>query len=127
MQIVSRSARSTLKIGKAIAGYLQGGDIVCLVGELGSGKTIFAKGIASGLNINSEEIISPTFVFIRQYGSSRLPLFHFDLYRIKDEKEILIEGRMTAIAIPQPLPLYHAASVTGPRNRIGSWIKGPVR
>ena len=87
--IISRSVTDTLNIGKAIARHARSGDIVCLLGDLGSGKTVLAKGIAGGLGINKNKIISPTFVLIRQYQEGRLPLYHFDLYRLKDDHDIL--------------------------------------
>jgi len=92
METISDSISSTLSIGKKIAGNLSGGDIVCLFGELGSGKTVLTKGIASGLGINKSKIVSPSFVLIRQYNQSRLPLYHFDLYRLKALKDIAFLG-----------------------------------
>ncbi len=89
MKIVSRSVNDTIKIGKVIAGNLNSGDIICLFGELGSGKTVLVKGIAEGLGIKRERIISPTFVLIHQHLEGRLPLYHFDLYRLKSVSAIL--------------------------------------
>ncbi len=87
--ILSRSVTDTSNIGKAIAAHAKAGGIVCLFGELGSGKTVLTKGIARGLGIKQNEIISPTFVLIRQYQEGRLPLYHFDLYRLKNDRDIL--------------------------------------
>ncbi len=89
---LSRGKNETLKIGRKLAGYLQKGDIVCLFGNLGSGKTVLAKGIASGLGINQDKIISPTFVLIHQHTEAKLPFFHFDLYRLDNLKDILELG-----------------------------------
>lgn len=89
MKIISKSVNETLKIGRIIAKNLKKGDILCLFGQLGSGKTVLAKGIALGLGIKKDEIISPSFVLIRQYNKARLPLYHFDLYRLKVPKDIL--------------------------------------
>lgn len=91
MRIVSKSVNETLKIGRVIAKNLQKGDIVCLFGELGSGKTVLTKGIAQGLGIKKNRIISPTFVLIREH-KARIPFYHFDLYRLKSPKEILVLG-----------------------------------
>jgi len=91
MKIVSRSVGDTIKIGRKIAKNLEKGDIVCLIGKLGSGKTVLTKGIAAGLGIKKEKIISPTFVLIRQYRS-KMPLYHFDLYRLAAPKDILVLG-----------------------------------
>ncbi len=92
MKIISRSVNDTLKIGKAIAKNLKKADIVCLFGELGSGKTVLTKGIASGLGIKMSKVISPSFVLIRQYPASKIPLYHFDLYRLKAIEDILALG-----------------------------------
>lgn len=92
MKINSESVSQTIKIGQAIAKSLRNGDIICLFGELGSGKTILTKGIACGLGILKQEVISPTFVLVRQYNHGRLPLYHFDLYRLKLTKDILALG-----------------------------------
>lgn len=91
MQIISVSANDTLALGKKISKLLCKGDIICLFGPLGSGKTVLTKGIAVGLGISRDSVISPTFVLIRQYRG-RLSLSHFDLYRIKTQREILALG-----------------------------------
>ena len=92
MDIISSSEKETLHIGKTIASGLRRGDIICLFGELGSGKTVLAKGIASGLGIKKEEVISPTFVLMRPYLEARLPFFHFDLYRLEASRDIMNIG-----------------------------------
>lgn len=92
MKIISKSPRETLLIGKRIAKAAGPGSILCLCGRLGSGKTVLAKGIAWGLGINPKNIVSPTFVLIRQYNKAKLPLYHFDLYRLKSAQEILDLG-----------------------------------
>ncbi len=74
--------------GKRLAAHLKPGDIVCLCGDLGSGKTTFVKGIAQGLKIKPDQVSSPTFVLMNAY-EGRMPMFHFDLYRIEREGEIL--------------------------------------
>jgi tRNA threonylcarbamoyladenosine biosynthesis protein TsaE len=92
MKIISRSVRDTLQAGRKIASNLSPGDIVCLFGELGSGKTILTKGIARGLGIAENKVISPTFVLIREYPKAKIPFYHFDLYRLKDPRNILVLG-----------------------------------
>lgn len=92
MRVVSKSVKDTLKLGRIIAKYLSKGDIVCLMGELGSGKTVLTKGIALGLGIKKNEIISPSFVLIRQYTRAKIPFYHFDLYRLNKTKDILDLG-----------------------------------
>lgn len=92
MQIISKSENQTLKIGQAIAKNLIAGDIICLVGDLGTGKTVLTKGIAQGLRINKNEIVSPTFILIHEHNNARLPFYHFDLYRLKSPRDILDLG-----------------------------------
>jgi len=92
MKIISKSVNDTLKIGKVIAKNLREGNIVCLFGELGSGKTVLTKGIASALGIKRRKVISPSFVLIRQYSTAKIPFYHFDLYRLKTIEEILDLG-----------------------------------
>jgi tRNA threonylcarbamoyladenosine biosynthesis protein TsaE len=88
MKILSLSANQTLRIGRILARKLCGGDIILLSGLLGAGKTVLAKGIAQGLGINRDNVVSPTFVLLRVYKGKYL-LNHFDFYRIKSPKEIL--------------------------------------
>jgi len=92
MQIISQSVNETLNTGKIIAKHLKKSDIICLFGQLGSGKTVLTKGIAQGLGVNKNRVISPSFVLIRQYSKAKIPLYHFDLYRLKATKDILELG-----------------------------------
>ena len=70
-------------MGKRLGILLTAGDVIALTGELGSGKTTFTKGIASGLGITEDRVKSPSFVLIKEYHG-RIPLYHFDLYRLND-------------------------------------------
>ena len=85
--MISESSQQTEQVGERLGRALKKGDIVCFFGNLGSGKTTFIKGIARGLKIKASKVNSPTFVLMNIYGG-RLPLFHFDLYRIKYIREI---------------------------------------
>lgn len=85
------SEEDTRRLGLAIADALEPGDIVALVGDLGTGKTALTKYIAEGLGV-TEDVISPTFTIVREYRSGRLPLFHFDVYRLSDGQELLDTG-----------------------------------
>ena len=87
MFIESYSAKETYAIGRKLGKEAQKGDILALNGELGVGKTIFAKGVADGLGIE-EHVASPTFTILQIYGSGRLPFYHFDVYRITDIAEM---------------------------------------
>jgi tRNA threonylcarbamoyladenosine biosynthesis protein TsaE len=82
--------KDTVALGKKLGNLLNAGDIICLKGDLGTGKTYFTKGIASGLKIN-EPITSPTFTIVNEY-QGRLKLFHFDVYRVNDIDEISAIG-----------------------------------
>lgn len=79
--VVTHSTEETLRWAEQFAKTLGPGDVVALLGELGAGKTVIAKGIGKGLNV-AEDVISPTFNYVLEY-SGRLPLFHADLYRIE--------------------------------------------
>ena len=83
---VATGVHETVALGEKLGEMLKPGDVVALYGGLGVGKTVFVKGIASGLGI-FEEITSPTFTLMRQYQASSA-LCHFDLYRIEDEQEL---------------------------------------
>ncbi len=91
MEITSDSVQKTLGIGKLIARNLNKGDIVCLFGGLGSGKTVLTKGIGSALGVDKHLVTSPTFVLIRQY-EAKIPIYHFDLYRLNRPEDILDLG-----------------------------------
>lgn len=87
MHMVSTySEYETEKIGKQLAQYLWAGSIILLSGDLGVGKTVFARGIARGLGIE-ELITSPTYTLIHEY-TGRLPLYHFDVYRLNNVEEM---------------------------------------
>ncbi|MEJ5360753.1 MAG: tRNA (adenosine(37)-N6)-threonylcarbamoyltransferase complex ATPase subunit type 1 TsaE [Spirochaetota bacterium] len=83
---ITQSQEETLALGIELGKNAKPGDIFALIGDLGTGKTILAKGIAKGLGIE-EEITSPTFTLLEVYEST-LPLYHFDLYRISNDAEL---------------------------------------
>lgn len=86
--MITRSAKETMLIGEKLARNLKPGSVVALSGNLGSGKTTFTKGIGKGLGVKDpRRINSPTFVLIKEYNG-KIPLYHFDLYRLDDLKEI---------------------------------------
>jgi tRNA threonylcarbamoyladenosine biosynthesis protein TsaE len=77
----SLDVSQTFGLGKQIGKQLRGGEILLLDGPLGAGKTIFVKGLAAGLDVDAEEVTSPSFTLVNPY-QGRLPLFHIDLYRL---------------------------------------------
>ncbi|MCX8093562.1 MAG: tRNA (adenosine(37)-N6)-threonylcarbamoyltransferase complex ATPase subunit type 1 TsaE [Candidatus Goldbacteria bacterium] len=84
---ISSSPEDTKKIAQNLAKEFKKGDIVALIGQLGAGKTCFIKGIGKSYGIPNNEIASPTFVLLRIYNGKK-SIYHFDLYRIKDYKEL---------------------------------------
>jgi len=80
-RFLSRDARETFKLVRQVGERLTGGEILLLDGPLGAGKTVFVKGIAAALNINPEEVTSPSFTLVNPY-EGRLSLLHIDLYRL---------------------------------------------
>ena len=89
--MISNSVQETIQYGKDFAKELSPGDIVCLDGDLGAGKTHFVKGIASYFDIKEEKVSSPTFTLINEYQGT-IPIFHFDCYRLENEQEALEIG-----------------------------------
>lgn len=87
---LSLSSEETLELGKRLGKMLNPGDIVCLEGELGAGKTLLTKGIAAGMGIE-RPITSPTFTLINQYPG-KVPLYHFDVYRLEGSEELYEVG-----------------------------------
>ena len=81
------SEGETEKIGEQLAKNAKPGDVFCLKGNLGAGKTVFARGFARGLGI-SADITSPTFTILNEYQGQKHCLYHFDLYRLKDPGEL---------------------------------------
>ena len=81
------SEKETEKLGEAIGRAAVPGMVIALIGDLGTGKTTLTKSVARGLGV-TETVTSPTFNIIREYRSGRIPLFHFDVYRIADPEEM---------------------------------------
>ncbi len=90
MELCSRSADETFALGRRVASVLRVGDVVVLSGELGAGKTVFAKGVAAGLGV-TEPVVSPTFTIVREYDGD-LPLQHVDVYRLDHLQEVIDLG-----------------------------------
>jgi tRNA threonylcarbamoyladenosine biosynthesis protein TsaE len=122
---------ATERLGRRLAELLFPGAVVALVGPLGAGKTHLVRAIAEGLGVNGRLVNSPTFVLLQEY-SGRLPLYHFDAYRLRGEAEFLDLGATEyfegdgiclvewADRVPQALPAEHlriSLEVTGPTSR----------
>lgn len=87
MVIESFSEKETYQLGYDLGRKANKKDVFCLLGDLGVGKTVFTQGFADGLQIE-EPISSPTFTIVQEYQSGRIPLYHFDVYRIADVEEM---------------------------------------
>lgn len=87
LQIETYSSNETYEFGEKLGKLVKPGDVLSLIGDLGVGKTVFTQGFAKGLSIE-EPINSPTFTIVQVYEEGRLPLYHFDVYRIGDIEEM---------------------------------------
>lgn len=85
-KITTKDEMDTLELAQNIESEKFPDMVICLIGELGSGKTVFVKGFAQALGIN-ETITSPTFTIVKEYESGELPLYHMDVYRLEDNKD----------------------------------------
>lgn len=90
--VVLADAVATVAAGEALGKELRGGEVIALTGGLGAGKTHFSKGIARGLGFAGGEVTSPTFSLVQEYRGGRLPVFHFDFYRMESADEALALG-----------------------------------
>ena len=87
MIIQSHSADETFQLGEKIGKEAKAGQVLCLYGDLGVGKTVFTQGLAKGLGVEEADS-SPTFTIVKEYEEGRLPFYHFDVYRIGDIEEM---------------------------------------
>ena len=91
MERYSASEQDTEALGRALVQRLQPGAVVAFTGDLGAGKTAFVRGMAQGLGI-PQRVTSPTFTIVNEYEGGRLPLFHFDMYRLRDTDDLFDIG-----------------------------------
>lgn len=91
MQITTHSADETQALGQKLASRLAPGDVIAYFGDLGAGKTAFTRGLAQGLGI-ADPVTSPTYTIVNEYLSGRIPLFHFDMYRLSSSDELFDIG-----------------------------------
>lgn len=114
----SYKSEDTFQIGLELAKQAEPGDVFCLVGDLGVGKTVFSQGFGAGIGIE-EPINSPTFTIVQVYEEGKLPFYHFDVYRIAEEEELfeigfdeMVEGDGVSLIewanlIPGSLPAHY--------------------
>lgn len=113
--VFSLSEEETLDLGRSLGRSLKGGELLLLEGDLGYGKTVFARGVAVALGIPPEEVTSPSFTLVHEYKGGRVPVFHLDLYRLLDTdeqlgafgvEEILAAGGVVIIEWGEKLPPF---------------------
>ena len=113
--VFSLSEDETLELGRGMGRLLKGGELILLEGDLGYGKTVFARGVATGLGVAPEEVTSPSFTLVHEYQGGRAPLFHVDLYRLERPEEevgglgieeILAAGGIVLVEWGDRLPPY---------------------
>ena len=97
--ITSISEKQTIEIAEKISKTLQPGDLLCLYGNLGSGKSVFCRGLIRKISQNPQLTVpSPTFTLVQVYDTNTAPIWHFDLYRLKDADEVFELGWEDALA-----------------------------
>ncbi len=118
--VFSLSEEETLELGAQLAKNLRAGDLVLLEGDLGLGKTVFARGVATGLGIPADEVSSPSYTLIQEYRGGPFPIFHVDLYRIEDPEDLstlgledVLDGSaLTLVEWGDKLPPYYRRECT---------------
>ena len=91
MEVITHSPEQTESVGAALAEHIKPGTVIAYRGDLGAGKTAFTRGLARGLGVK-EPVTSPTYTLVNEYLSGRLPLFHFDMYRLGSADELFDIG-----------------------------------
>jgi tRNA threonylcarbamoyladenosine biosynthesis protein TsaE len=91
VKLESYKPEDTFQFARKLGEEAKAGDVLCLIGDLGVGKTLFSQGFAAGLGVK-ERVSSPTFTIVQQYDEGRLPFYHFDVYRIEDSEEMYEVG-----------------------------------
>ena len=113
--VFSLSEEETADLGRGLGRALKGGELLLLQGDLGYGKTVFARGVAAALGILAEEVSSPSFTLVHEYKGGRVPLFHIDLYRLDSPEEevgalgieeILAAGGVVLVEWGEKLPPF---------------------
>ncbi|HEX4823386.1 MAG TPA: tRNA (adenosine(37)-N6)-threonylcarbamoyltransferase complex ATPase subunit type 1 TsaE [Candidatus Polarisedimenticolaceae bacterium] len=113
--VFSLSEEETLDLGRGVGRSLKGGELLLLEGDLGYGKTVFARGVATALGIPPEEVTSPSYTLVHEYKGGRVPVFHLDLYRLDENdeqaggfgvEEILAAGGVVLVEWGEKLPPF---------------------
>ena len=113
--VFSLSEEETMDLGRGLGRALKGGELLLLEGDLGYGKTVFARGVAASLGVEPEEVSSPSYTLVHEYRGGRVPLFHLDLYRLDSPEEevgalgieeILAAGGVVLVEWGEKLPPF---------------------
>jgi len=113
--VFSLSEEETVDLGRGLGRALKGGELLLLQGDLGYGKTVFVRGVASALGVLPEEVSSPSYTLVHEYKGGRVPLFHLDLYRLDTPEEdvgalgiedILAAGGVVLVEWGEKLPPF---------------------
>lgn len=107
-----------MSLGRRIASRVESPLVLSLEGPLGAGKTCFVKGLADGLGIGRDAVSSPTFTLVHEYSNGRIPLIHFDLYRLESEEELLPLGFEEYLRTPGIVAIEWGGKFSLPR---GAW------
>ena len=91
MEFITTTPLETEAVGAGLAAHLHPGDVIAYVGGLGAGKTAFTRGLARGLGV-SDSVTSPTYTIVNEYLSGKMPLFHFDMYRLRSADDLFDIG-----------------------------------
>ena len=126
MTFTTHSAAETEALGERLAARLTGGEVIAYTGDLGAGKTAFTRGLARGLGI-TDRVTSPTFTIVNEYEGGRLPLFHFDMYRLSSSDELydigwedyLERGGVCAVEWSENVPGAMAGALTVSIEKLG--------
>ena len=126
MQITTHSADETQALGQKLASRLAPGDVIAYFGDLGAGKTAFTRGLAQGLGI-TDPVTSPTYTIVNEYLGGRLPLFHFDMYRLQSDDDLwdigwedyLERGGVCAVEWSENVPEAMAGALTVSIEKLG--------
>lgn len=92
MEIICKDVQATERLGRILGKLAQSGDVYCLSGDLGAGKTVLCRGIAEAQGVAGEDVTSPTFALMNIYQGQSLEIRHFDLYRLNDPEELADMG-----------------------------------
>ena len=131
MRYVTHGPEETEALGQRLAEHLRPGDVIAYYGDLGAGKTAFTRGLARGLGVR-ETVTSPTYTIVNEYLTGRMPLFHFDMYRLGSSDELfeigwedyLARGGVCAVEWSENVADALEEAITGQIRRLSDLARG---